>query len=155
MKLSPPTDWDDPIPTDPPAATPPAGDAELMQWLQDAPRRLRTTATPLADIIPRLQQAADRLTALSERVAALTRERDELSSANQRFAKRQLTDIDNLFRMEQRAVSAEARCAAMEPLFNKACAIVDAWDSPDMEHPLQGLRDAARAALAAKGEGEC
>lgn len=54
--------------------------------------------------------------------------------------------------LTRRAESAEARCAAMEPLFNKACAIVDAWDSPDMEHPLQGLRDAARAALAAKGD---
>jgi hypothetical protein len=71
--------------TTPPAATPPAGDAELMQWLQDAPRRLRTTATPLADIIPRLQQAADRLTALS----------DELKLAQDRVAYMQAS-IDQL-----------------------------------------------------------
>jgi hypothetical protein len=62
----------------PPAATPPAEpDAELLEWLRIAPHVLRTTSLPLAAIIPRLQQAADRLTALSERVAALTRERDE------------------------------------------------------------------------------
>jgi hypothetical protein len=37
----------------------------------------------------------------------------------------------------------------MKPLFDKACAIVDAWDG-QFKHPLKPLVDAARAAL--KGE---
>jgi FtsZ-binding cell division protein ZapB len=186
-----------------PPAAPPAGDAELTQWLQDAPRRLRTTATPLADIIPRLQQAADRLTALSDelklaqdrvtymqasidqlnterislskQVAALTRERDELSSENHRFAKRHLTDIDNLFRMEQRAETAEARVDRMErePVAKNLLRQARTWMGEHGEHNvncyvvennsnalgnglcrcgLENLMDAIDAAIAAHDE---
>jgi hypothetical protein len=46
-------------------------DDELIGWLRDAPQRLRTTPTPLVLLIPRLQQAADRLTELVAQIAAL------------------------------------------------------------------------------------
>jgi hypothetical protein len=51
--------------------------------------------------------------------------------------------------LRTRADKAEAECARMKPLFDKACAIVDAWDG-QFKHPLKPLVDAARAAL--KGE---
>jgi hypothetical protein len=117
--------------TTPPAAKPPAGEEEVELVARVLAHMGSLPTEPDAELIARLREAevdytiewgsgdiygwaADCLTALAERVAALTRERDDLYKqlANAGGYIAEIAGFrDKCF---HRAVSAEARCVAME-----------------------------------------
>jgi hypothetical protein len=149
----------------PPAAAPAAQDAELIATLREVAPAVADGSKSWCEI------AADRLAALTEQVAALTRERDEAIEA-QDWTEKGNGEYRQLLRQAEanitqanlerdgyalRANSAEARCAAMERDVAALKWLIDTMMSiPTMtDEQLTVLRGeaesiVARAALAAK-----